>query len=67
MLTCAIRGPRVRAGAPSLMESADGSADVLTSLGGAGSVAVSPPFADEETGGRLRPGRLRGRTVSPST
>jgi len=68
MRTCAIRGPRVRAGGVSLpLEVAGGSAPVLTSAVGAESADVSPPIAGVEISGRLRPGRLRGRIVSPST
>ena len=63
-----MRGPRVRVGGASLLlELVDGSAGLLASAGGTESEAASPPFADVEVSGRFRPGRLRGRTVSPST
>lgn len=63
-----MRGPRVRANEASLpLELADGSADLLGSLAGIASEVVAPPFVDVEAGERLRPGRLRGRTLSPST
>ncbi len=63
-----MRGPRVRAGdASSPLELVEGSADALASVTGIGFEAISPPFGGAETVGRFRPGRLRGRTVSPST
>ena len=63
-----MRGPRVRAGGVSLpLELVEGPAEVLTSAAGTESGGVSPPFAGTETSGRFRPGRLRGRTFSPST
>ena len=68
ILTCAMRGPRVRVGGASLpLELVDGSAGMPASAADAESEAVSPSFADVGAFGRLRPGRLRGRTVSPST
>ena len=64
--TCAMRGPRVRVGGASLpLGLVDGSAGKPASAAGTESEAVSPPFADVEAVGRFRPGRLRGRTVSP--
>ncbi len=63
-----MRGPRVRGGGDSLpLELVDGSAGMPASAAGTESAVASPPFADVEAGGRFRPGRLRGRTVSPST
>lgn len=63
-----MRGPRVRAGEDSLpLELSSGSADVPASTAGTESGGVSPLIAGVEADGRFRLGRLRGRTVSPST
>ena len=63
-----MRGPRVRVcGASFPSGFVDDSAGAPTSLDGVEPEAASWPFAGVETGVRFRPGRLRGRTVSPST
>ena len=59
ILTCAMRGPRLRACVASLpLESVAGS--------DCGGEAI-PPFGSAGDGRRLRAGRLRGRTISVST
>jgi hypothetical protein len=66
--TCAMRGPRVRPGGASFpLESAGGFADAPASLTSVESAVDSPPFVEEEIDERFRPGRLRGRTISPIT
>ena len=59
ILTCAMRGPRLRACVASLpLESVAGSDCAVEAI---------PPFGSAGDGGRLRAGRLRGRTISVST
>ena len=66
--TCAMRGPRVRpGGATSPTGFVDSSADALMPLAGVESDGVFSPFPWTEAGGRFRPGRRRGRTISPRT
>lgn len=65
--TCAIRGPRVRSdGASSPLGFVDSSADAPSPFP-VESATLFSPFPWTEAGGRFRPGRLRGRTTSPST
>jgi len=64
----AMRGPRVRVCRTSVPSGiVDGSAGAPASLAGADSSVVPLLFSETGTVGRFRPGRLRGRTVSPST
>ena len=63
-----MRGPRERVGIDSpFSELRTGAAGGLDSPAGTDSAAFGTPFADNETGGRFRTGRLRGRMFSPRT
>src|SRR5258706_79398 len=66
--TCAMRGPRALSdGLSSPYGCADRSADAPSPFPGGEPAALFSPFPWTEAGGRFRPGRLRGRTISPST